>query len=121
MSPFGCFPEKYAEKYFEIASAGADIITDTYAFANPAYCQYEKRIPLIADRIGKLEKSTLYVINITGSSLDMIKNAQKIANLSEDVGLNVAFRFCPISTGSSIIKDLRERFEVPIFIFSSIP
>jgi ribulose 1,5-bisphosphate carboxylase large subunit-like protein len=132
-SPFAYSPEGYAREYADLVSAGVNMVADDDVFVNPPGCVYNDRIRSIAKTMKSIKQRiravvkkrerisrVLYVVNITSNPEQMLRHAEEIKDLAQAEGLNVAYRFCPISVGLSMIQTVRDRFSLPVFTYSSM-
>lgn len=88
LKPVGSSPSELAEKAFQFARGGIDIIKDDHGITNQHSAPFKERIPAIVKAIHRGEqksgKKTLYFPNITGSPEEVSERAQFAKEIGAD-------------------------------------
>lgn len=113
LKPVGLSPHELAERAYQFAMGGIDIIKDDHGLANQSSAGFKERVISCAEAIkrakDKTGKRTLFFPNITTSAKDIFHNFELAIEAGAD-GVLVS----PQLSGLSVLWDLAARAECPV-------
>lgn len=116
LKPMGLSASELAERAYQFAVGGVDIIKDDHGLTNQPFAPFEERVRLCARAVQEANRLTgrnsIYVANIT-SSYDQIVERARLAKAEGARGLLIAPALTGIDTMRRIADDCR--IGLPVF------
>ncbi len=103
----GLTPKELGEKFYELASGGLHLVKDDEILPDLSICPTEERLAACLEAGVRAKKetgqTTLYAVNLTGSSSKIIAKAKRLAKQGAQ-----CFLLNVLSYGYGILEELRE-------------
>lgn len=107
LKPMGMSAAELAERCYEFAAGGVDIIKDDHGIANQRYAPFEERTRECVKAVERAARDTghraLYFPNITGEAVDVVTRYKQAAALGADGVL-----LCPHLSGLAVMHRIAQ-------------